>query len=172
MLEALCEVAATPAERAGRRLHRAMLLDDKRRDPAGACDELLRAYDDLKRRPTEVTVEAIEGWDEAPKAWLDAEDHEDPVRAMLSKALILSRRVERWDLHLRALEASIHGTTDPGLIAELYSRAGDVYADQLLGRIGRRGRLPLRGPDLPLAPAGQGSPPGVAGGSGEVCRGC
>ena len=131
-LAALADGVNDAAERGRIRLGRAYLLEARAQDTRLAHDDLLRAYDDLKGLTLERAGVAVSGIDENVKTWLALDDHDDPVVAILSKGLSTSRQLEAWTSHLRVLEGLIHRAADVGVMAELYTVAGDVYAEQLL----------------------------------------
>ncbi len=124
-----------PVDKAHRgriRLRRAMLFDQHAHDFSASTEELLNAYVDLRRLPFELTKAAVRGSSVFAARWLEREPVGDVLVAVLSKGLVLTRRLEAWDSHLRLIEALLHRTNDLGIMAELYTRAGDVFAEHRL----------------------------------------
>ena len=132
ILSELTVAANDPKRRAQAHLRRAMLLDTRVQDVQAALRALLAAYDELKRLSSSAASEAAREMPDGIREWLETERQTDPALAALSKALVLSRRAERWDDHLRVLEGLIHRSTDSGLMSELYARAGVVFQEQRL----------------------------------------
>ncbi|MEM7675124.1 MAG: hypothetical protein AAF449_03875, partial [Myxococcota bacterium] len=119
-----------PGDRGAMRIVRSALYHEAS-DPR-ASPELLLAYVDLRRLSANELLDALRLVPVAVRGWLGADRHEDGVVALLSKGLYLTQRIRAWNAHLRLVEALLHRTTSPGVLAELYTRAGDVFTEHLI----------------------------------------
>ncbi|MEO1335533.1 MAG: hypothetical protein AAFV29_07800, partial [Myxococcota bacterium] len=134
-LEALARLVQSledPGDRGVMRIVRTALYHEASAADPRATQELLLAYIDLRGLSSDELADAMRSVPSEVQTWFGVDRHYDGIVALLSKGLYLTQRIEAWNAHLRLVEALLHRTTSPGVIAELYTRAGDVFAEHQL----------------------------------------